>query len=269
MWPAFRKRSDSTGQTSDKLDKLARTPSDETPATRSSKGETSRASMRRPSEPCLSSLPMGMLDLGSAPNPLGDGEEAAAEGLTLRKLGMLTKLSKGGFTANWNRRGFALLGSSLYFAHSTKHLAKPGQAKLFCELAGGAVRLVPESAVLPPRIRAPTLYLLVIAPFGGSVGEPRAGHEENVLLLAADTSQERDEWASALERALALPPCPAEMVACLVEAGEEDDSDAEEGSTSPSSNSKGSVSDRPADRPAGGQSSPSAWMTHVTGIDNI
>ena len=32
------------------------------------------------------------------------------------KQGMLTKLSKGGFTANWNRRAFCLIGSSLFYA---------------------------------------------------------------------------------------------------------------------------------------------------------
>jgi hypothetical protein len=38
------------------------------------------------------------------------------------KEGVLTKLSKGGFTANWNRRAFALIGSSLFYAKDREHL---------------------------------------------------------------------------------------------------------------------------------------------------
>ena len=54
------------------------------------------------------------------------------------KQGMLTKLSKGGFTANWNRRAFALIGSSLFYGHSRSSLT--AQPKVFAEIAGCEVR---------------------------------------------------------------------------------------------------------------------------------
>ena len=44
------------------------------------------------------------------------GRTEAEQVISLVKQGMLTKLSKGGFTANWNRRAFALIGSSLFYA---------------------------------------------------------------------------------------------------------------------------------------------------------
>ena len=48
--------------------------------------------------------------------PYGASVEPSSTFIAVIKQGMLTKLSKGGFTANWNRRAFALLGSSLYYA---------------------------------------------------------------------------------------------------------------------------------------------------------
>ena len=77
----------------------------------------------------------------------------------MHKLGYLTKLSTGGFTANWNERAFALCGSSLYYADSVKALSKPQHAKLFANLKGATVRTLPDSA-LPAKVPVRNVFAL-------------------------------------------------------------------------------------------------------------
>ena len=57
---------------------------------------------------------------------------AGGEEPTLARAGWLTKLSKGGFMANWNRRFFALVGSTLYYGASPAELCI--EPKLFVRL---------------------------------------------------------------------------------------------------------------------------------------
>ena len=124
----------------------------------------------------------------------------------LIKQGMLTKLSKGGFTPNWNRRAFALCGSSLFYAKDADELLK--KPKLFAEVLGCechswaenvtnfsntlAIRLPPEDKEDPPEM----------------------------LIIAADTAREKFAWIEAITRGSRQAPCRAEWVGDLLRAPE-------------------------------------------------
>jgi hypothetical protein len=83
---------------------------------------SARKKTRRWSEPSLDQMAAmnATASLRQAPQPIRPAPRAADDGaravVSFVKEGRLTKLSKGGFTANWNKRAFALLGSSLYAA---------------------------------------------------------------------------------------------------------------------------------------------------------
>ena len=69
---------------------------------------------RRGSEPCLSELPeLGDSFAQEGWTPHLWSLAPPAQELRATRTGWLVKLSKGGFTANWNRRYFALIGSSV------------------------------------------------------------------------------------------------------------------------------------------------------------
>ena len=133
------------------------------PPPRRPRDEMPRLGQRRPSIPYISAIPSIDLRDANAPNasstsfvnwPVDDGggppadgylrlpptsypppssdEHAGGEEPTLARAGWLTKLSKGGFMANWNRRFFALVGSTLYYGASPAELCI--EPKLFVRL---------------------------------------------------------------------------------------------------------------------------------------
>ena len=120
---------------------------------------------------------------------------------------MLTKLSKGGFTANWNRRAFALIGSSLFYAKDLEALtARP---KIFAEIAGCDVHSWSPS----DSHSAPHQHVV-------AVSVPRSrddaqAHERghSLLLLAADSKDAKLEWIDAFLRGRHMPRCPLVRVA--------------------------------------------------------
>jgi len=171
---------------------------------------------RQPSVPQLTQQPPGSSQPSGAATRAPASAACGAEA-TLQKLGKLTKLSKGGYTANWNRRTFAIVGSSLYYSDSLKSLCKPMQAKLFCELAGSTVGLLPDAArfSMPGRSSLPPSFFVIS---WETASESPAGAEDQVLLLAGDSEKHSTEWVSALQRAGPLPPCSPERVAQLVKA---------------------------------------------------
>jgi len=120
--------------------------------------------------------------------------------LTVRRFGHLTKLSKGGFTTNWNRRAFALIGSSLYYERDFDTLAV--QPKLFtqlqptCEIVSWAAGTSPHNNVFAIRF------------------DPESDQE--MLLLAADTPIDKFGWMEALTKACNEQPCPVARVAPLL-----------------------------------------------------
>ena len=115
------------------------------------------------------------------------------------KEGVLTKLSKGGFTANWNRRAFALIGSSLFYAKDREHLLS--QPKLFAEVAGCVCSSWSEAATN----RNHTLAIQL-----PNLDDPDG--ESEVLIMAADTVRDKLAWIEAITHAARLPPCPIELV---------------------------------------------------------
>jgi len=110
--------------------------------------------------------------------------------LRLRKMGEMTKLSKGGWTDNWNRRSFALVGSTLYYSDSAKDLLKPGQPKVFAELAGCQVRSLEN-------FESPREDVFALS-WQGANGQ--------VLLLANDSEDIKHDWMKAILRARTAPP---------------------------------------------------------------
>jgi len=177
---------------------------------------SSRKSDRRGSIPTMTAIPAGLVRPPRGAAAAAPGADDA-NGPALLKLGKLTKLSKGGLTANWNRRSFAIVGSSLYYSDSLKSLCKPMQAKLFCELAGSTVGLLPDAArfSMPGRSSLPPSIFVIS---WETASESPAGAEDQVLLLAGDSEKHSTEWVSALQRAGPLPPCSPERVAQLVKA---------------------------------------------------
>ena len=119
--------------------------------------------------------------------------------------GWLTKLSKGGFTANWNRRAFALIGSTLVYAKNHETLiATP---KVFAEVLGCDVRQWEEERVEgKANVFAVRLH---------SVDDPTPQHDE-VLLLAADSRRDKFAWIDAIHRARELPPCSLDRVITML-----------------------------------------------------
>ena len=119
--------------------------------------------------------------------------------------GWLTKLSKGGFTANWNRRAFALIGSTLVYAKNHETLiATP---KVFAEVFGCDVRQWEEERVEgKANVFAVRLH---------SVDDPTPQHDE-VLLLAADSRRDKFAWIDAIHRARELPPCSLDRVITML-----------------------------------------------------
>uniref|UniRef100_A0A7S3T9J1 PH domain-containing protein n=1 Tax=Emiliania huxleyi TaxID=2903 RepID=A0A7S3T9J1_EMIHU len=115
--------------------------------------------------------------------------------LQLHGLGWLTKFSKGGYTANWNRRVFALIGSSLFYAKSIDDLVV--QPKLFAQLDG--------RSLAGPWTRSKEPFCLQLTTGRGEV-----------LLLSADSEAEMWEWIERLNRARGHPECEATAVAPLI-----------------------------------------------------
>ena len=61
----------------------------------------------------------------AVPYPPPPGRDKRGEAtLRVYRQGTLTKLSKGGFTANWNRRQFVLIGSTLFYANNKEVCAQ-------------------------------------------------------------------------------------------------------------------------------------------------
>jgi len=205
---------------------------------------SSRMRRRRPSQPIITPISAGLLSetavafANRAVPPLAAGGDRSGDALALHKIGRLTKLSKGGFTNNWNERSFALLGSSLYYADRTRQLPKPGaHTKLFAQLnTNCTLRLLPNTALVGPTAVQNVFMLAwgLKGAVGASNGTDQAPPEQ-VLLLAAPSLVERDEWLQALDHARELPPCPPGRVAALVASGvveqlgsEEDEDEGEE-----------------------------------------
>jgi hypothetical protein len=119
------------------------------------------------------------------------------------KQGMLTKLSKGGFTANWNRRAFVLIGSTLYYAKDRATLNV--QPKVFAEIYGCEARPFADDGHGHSNVFAIRL----------PVKDEDAPSENNfeMLLLAADTPREKFGWLDAVTQGSRMPPCPVSLVA--------------------------------------------------------
>jgi len=72
----------------------------------------------------------------------------------LIKQGMLTKLSKGGFTANWNRRAFVLIGSSLFYAKDRTTLTAQPKRSVVARCTHGTTRPPATATCWPCRCAA-------------------------------------------------------------------------------------------------------------------
>jgi len=116
----------------------------------------------------------------------------------LLKQGMLTKLSKGGFTPNWNRRAFALLGSSLYYAKDKTTLLN--QPKIFAQVVGC------ECVSWADDVTNRNNTLAIKLP------SEDTGDSPEILVIAADTARDKFAWIEAITRGSRMPPCPPEWV---------------------------------------------------------
>lgn len=156
----------------------------------------------------------------------GGNSTGASVGTQLRvsKQGWLTKFSKGGFMANWNRRAFVLVGSSLYYART--HETLPSRPQLFAELHNCEVLPWADYATAQQNVFGVHVYAGVDAEHAlpSSRREGGKGHDggrstggttggPDLLLLAADTGKEKFEWMHLIEEARKLPPCPPELLA--------------------------------------------------------
>jgi hypothetical protein len=110
--------------------------------------------------------------------------------LSLIKTGWLRKLSKGGWTTNWNRRYFALAGSTLFYADND------------------------EKITFSPKVFADVrhLHVLQIDHAGTSFSYPHLfalsdASGEAALYLSASSDSERLAWMRALASARLAPPC--------------------------------------------------------------
>ena len=163
----------------------------------------------------------GLNGSGHGANRCGKPEPTC---IVLRQ-GLLTKLSKGGFTANWNRRSFALIGSSLYYAKDSATLAT--QPKLFAEIAGCEVHPWSEQATWRSHVFAVHLLGQSGQNGGQSNGKSKDGSSRSdddsahggrtpngvmMLLLAADSPRDKYAWIDAITQGALLPRCPADRV---------------------------------------------------------
>ena len=131
-----------------------------------------------------------------APGATTDESEATlCRSLPVRRRGTLTKLSKGGFTANWNRRVFVLIGASLFYERDWPQLMM--QPKLFVRLKASHVRpLARTPARTPspsPRARFPSSRVAARAPRSVRVrwsprGRTRAAHMRTRSRLLTESS---------------------------------------------------------------------------------
>jgi hypothetical protein len=110
--------------------------------------------------------------------------------LSLIKTGWLRKLSKGGWTTNWNRRYFALSGSTLFYADND------------------------EKITFAPKVFASMrhLHVLQIDHAGHSFAYPHLfalsdASGEAALYLSASSDSERLDWMRALASARHAPAC--------------------------------------------------------------
>lgn len=135
--------------------------------------------------------------------PSGGEDHSVAPGdIKVTMQGWLTKLSKGGFTANWNRRYFVLAGSTLYYSEDPDKLqAKP---KLFCEVAGADILAVAH----PPRGRDLRLR--------GNAFAISTNVDSSNLIFSADTLEDQQAWIEAIVTARILPPCPRSRLPTLM-----------------------------------------------------
>mmetsp|Transcript_60653 Transcript_60653/g.180419 ORF Transcript_60653/g.180419 Transcript_60653/m.180419 type:complete len:345 (-) Transcript_60653:505-1539(-) len=135
--------------------------------------------------------------------PYPGGSKRSESALRVYTQGVLTKLSKGGFTANWNRRHFVLIGSTLFYAKDSEAIGVA--PKVFvqltrdCEVLSGADKATPHNNVFALRLPSTD-----------------AAEESELLLLAADSPREKFEWQEYLSRAIGKPRCPPERVAALM-----------------------------------------------------
>ena len=139
------------------------------------------------------------------------------------KKGWLYKVKRGGMAATWQKRYFAIAGSSLYYAADPDVLQ--AEPKLFCELGGGGAQRV-EVMLAPSAVRGQSHVFAVVigaaasaatgsAPWdagaGAGAGAAEAGaaaaRQPEVLLLRADSVDEREAWAMAIIAARPQPPC--------------------------------------------------------------
>ena len=138
-----------------------------------------------------------------------DDESGEIALLTLLRQGSLTKLSKGGFTANWNRRSFALIGSTLFYAKDRGTLLV--QPKVFAQIAGCDVR--PWNADGTGHNHVFAICLPAEEGEASPGGGGAADGAFEMLLLAADTPRDKHAWIEALLRGSRLPRCPVDKVA--------------------------------------------------------
>jgi len=110
--------------------------------------------------------------------------------LSLIKTGWLRKLSKGGWTTNWNRRYFALAGSTLFYADNDEKITFA--SKVFADVRH--------------------LHVLQIDHAGNSFSYPHLfalsdASGDAALYLSASSDSERLAWMRALASAKLAPPC--------------------------------------------------------------
>lgn len=112
-------------------------------------------------------------------------------------LGWLDKFSRGGLTSNWNRRVFALIGCTLFYAKSVNEMVL--NPKIFLELD--------THSVVGPWCAAGAA--------GRHTFSITTGRGE-VVLLAADSEEDRQDWSARLGRARGEPHCDVTNVAALI-----------------------------------------------------
>ena len=136
--------------------------------------------------------------------------------------GWLHKVKRGGMAATWQKRYFALAGSSLYYAADPDVLQ--ADPKLFCEL--GDPQRPFEVMLAPSPVRGHSHVFAIVIGAGattatgsapvdaGFASAPvtmaeaeAAGRQQEVLLLQADSVDEREAWATAIAAAQPQPPC--------------------------------------------------------------
>ena len=131
--------------------------------------------------------------------------------LEVSRKGWLYKLARGG-RVTWQRRYFALAGSTLYFADDPDCIQ--AEPRLFAECA--SVRVMQSPGPLKGHEFAFALVQTSAESLASHQHDEKEGNPFELGLLRAESDVERDAWTAAIMENSHQPACPGNLLASLL-----------------------------------------------------